>query len=147
MRFKMKIEELNLKCDVRCLQMFGQQSNNSIKGDCSEMPGRVRGPTPLNYIPNCRIVFFFLHVAISREPSCEIRLHFEIRLLLRCRASGTYCSPLDDRPLGSAAPVLLLALRPGMDFLSLSAKYPLIAPSPSFSALKTVMLPCLVRWP
>src|SRR6218665_3295050 len=34
-------------------------------------------------------------------------------------------------PLGSAVSFLLLALRPGMGFLSLSAKHPLIAPSPS----------------
>src|SRR6218665_2218524 len=42
--------------------------------------------------------------------------------------------------IGSAAPFLLLALPPGMGFLSLSAKYPLIDRFFSFlSALKTVM--------
>ena len=39
--------------------------------------------------------------------------------------------PARGLPLGSAVPFLLLALRHGMGFLSLSAKHPLIAPSPS----------------
>src|SRR6218665_1702967 len=40
--------------------------------------------------------------------------------------------PARGLPLGSAVLFQLLALRPGMGFLSHSAKYPLIAPSPTF---------------
>src|SRR6218665_1670956 len=39
--------------------------------------------------------------------------------------------PARRLPLSSTVPFLLLALRPGMGFPSFSAKYPLIAPSPS----------------
>ena len=48
-----------------------------------------------------------------------------------CRASGTYCSTRSRTATRHPLPFLLLALLPGMGFLSLFAKYLLITPSPS----------------
>src|SRR6218665_236866 len=50
---------------------------------------------------------------------------------LRSAAQAELIVPARGLPLGCAMPFLLLALQPGMGFLSLSARYWLIAPSPS----------------